>query len=77
MDTIRTENRRDIWAILLAVPWQLVLFLTTMMFVTRAWGTFFALFGVLVTLTLGLYFTWFRHLSTTEEAEGVRASPVP
>ena len=74
MDAIRTENRRDIWAICLAVPWQLVLFLTTMMFVTRAWGTFFTLLGVLVALTIGLYFTWFRHLSTSETAE---ASPAP
>jgi Na+/proline symporter len=74
MDTIRAENRRDIWAICLAVPWQLVLFLTTMMFVTRAWDTFFTLLGVLVALTVGLYFTWFRHLSTAEEAE---ASPAP
>jgi Na+/proline symporter len=74
MDTIRAENRRDIWAICLAVPWQLVLFLTTMMFVTRAWGTFFTLLGVLVVLTVGLYFTWFRHLSTAEEAEASPAS---
>jgi Na+/proline symporter len=68
MDAIRAENRRDIWAICLAVPWQLVLFLTTMMFVTRAWDTFFTLLGVLVALTVGLYFTWFRHLSTADEA---------
>jgi Na+/proline symporter len=74
MDAIRAENRRDIWAICLAVPWQLVLFLTTMMFVTRAWGTFFTLLGVLVVLTVGLYFTWFRHLSTAEEAEASPAS---
>ena len=74
MDAVRAENRRDIGAILLAVPWQLVLFLTTMMFVTRAWGTFFTLLGVLVALTIGLYFTWFRHLSTSEEGE---ASPAP
>ncbi len=74
MDAVRAENRRDIGAILLAVPWQLVLFLTTMMFVTRAWGTFFTLLGVLVALTVGLYFTWFRHLSTSEEGE---ASPAP
>ena len=73
MDAVRAENRRDIGAILLAVPWQLVLFLTTMMFVTRAWGTFFTLLGVLVALTIGLYFTWFRHLSTSDET--VEASP--
>lgn len=74
MDIIRAENRRDIWAICLAVPWQLVLFLTTMMFVTRAWGTFFTLLGVLVALTVGLYVTWFRHLSTAEEAKASPAS---
>ena len=74
MDAIRAENRRDIVAIGLAVPWQLVLFLTTMMFVTRAWSTFFTLLGVLVALTVGLYFTWFRHLSTSDEVATDEAS---
>lgn len=61
---IRTENRRDILAILLAVPWQLVLFLTAMQLVTGRWDLFAILFGILIVLSAGLYVTWFRHLST-------------
>ena len=67
LDAIRTENRRDILAICIAVPWQLVLFLTTMMVVTRRWMTVGVLAGILVVLSVGLYFTWYRHLSVSEE----------
>ena len=69
MDAIRSENRRDILGIVLAVPWQLVLFLTTMMFVTREWGTFFVLLTLLAALTTGLYFVWFRHLDRSSVKE--------
>ena len=49
------------------MPWQLVLFLTTMMVVTRRWMTVGVLAGILVVLSVGLYFTWYRHLSVSEE----------
>ena len=62
IDTIKTENRRDIAGLFLAVPWQLVLFLTTMMFVTREWDVFFVLLTVLVGLSVALYLVWYRHL---------------
>ena len=68
LEAIRAENRRDILAICLAVPWQLTLFLTTMMVVTREWWTVGLLTALLVALTVGLYFTWYRHLSRTETA---------
>jgi Na+/proline symporter len=73
LESIRAESRRDILGILLAVPWQLSLFLTTMMFVTKEWGTFFVLLGVCTTLTVGLYFVWFRHLSTGGDSQDVAA----
>ena len=75
LQPIRTENRRNILGILLAVPWQLTLFLTTMMFVTKQWGTFFVLLGLCVALTVGLYLVWFRHLSTSDASE--KAASVP
>ena len=63
MAKINQENRRDIIAIFFAVPWQVVLFLTGMMIVLKQWANFISLFGILIILSLGLYWFWFRHLS--------------
>ena len=60
---INQENRRDIIAIFFAVPWQIVLFLTGMMIVLKQWTNFISLFGILIILSFGLYWFWFRHLS--------------
>ncbi|MEM0961934.1 MAG: hypothetical protein AAGK21_05245, partial [Bacteroidota bacterium] len=61
---IRTETRRDIVAICVAVPWQLVLFLTPMAMVTKRWDQFAILLAILVALSVALYATWYRHLRT-------------
>jgi SSS family solute:Na+ symporter len=61
---IQAENRRDIIAIFFAVPWQIVLFLTTMTIIMGTWFDFAWLFVILVLLSLGLYFFWYRHLSS-------------
>lgn len=68
------ENKRDIRSIFIAVPWQLTLFLTPMVFVTRQWHLFWPLFGLLIVLSLLLYFGWFRHLSALPRTP-VEASP--
>ena len=60
---INEENRRDIIAIFFAVPWQVVLFLTGMMIVLKQWSNVGILFVLLVVLSAGLYWFWFRHLS--------------
>ncbi len=60
---IKKENRRDIASIAMAVPWQIVLFLTGMSFILKNWNAFFVLLVVLFGLSLGLYNTWFKHLS--------------
>lgn len=59
---IRTETRRDIAGILIAVPWQLVLFLTPMAMVTKRWDQFFVLLGILAVLSGLLYVVWYRNL---------------
>jgi len=74
LEAIRAENRRDLLAICVAVPWQLTLFLTTMMAVTREWWTVATLTGLLAVLTVALYFLWYRHLSVAEE-ETAHADP--
>lgn len=61
---IDQENRRDIIATFFAVPWQVVLFLTGMTIIVRRWDEFWWLSLILIGLSAGLYFYWFRHLST-------------
>ena len=68
---VRRENRRDIAGVLLAVPWQLTLFLTTMMVVTRAWGQLSVLVALLIALSVALYFVWYRHLAGPDEPSAV------
>ncbi|MFQ6604441.1 MAG: sodium:solute symporter family protein [Fidelibacterota bacterium] len=68
MVQINKENRRDIFSTFLAVPWQIVLFLFGMMVIMKQWGNATNLFIILALLSVGLYFMWFRHLSTEVNA---------
>lgn len=63
MDKINQENRRDILSTFLAVPWQVILFLTGMAVIMKSWNQFGWLLLLLLILSIGLYFKWFRHLS--------------
>jgi SSS family solute:Na+ symporter len=63
MAKINAENKRDLVSLVMAVPWQVVLFLTMMMIVMGRWDSFAVLLVILAVLSVGLYFTWFRHLS--------------
>jgi len=64
MQQINKENKRDIIATFFAVPWQVVLFLTGMTIILKRWDEFSWLLGILIILSSGLYYFWFRHLST-------------
>lgn len=72
MENVNKENRRDIISIFMAVPWQLVLFLMWMMVIMRRWDSFGYLFLLLVALSIGLYFGWYRHLSTEVKLESAK-----
>jgi solute:Na+ symporter, SSS family len=61
---IKKENRRDIIATFIAIPWQLTLFMFMMNLVFKDWGQAIALGSVFIVLSVGLYFLWFKHLST-------------
>ncbi len=69
MEQINAENRRDIIATFFAVPWQVVLFLTGMAVILKSWDQFSWLLLMLVVLSAGLYFFWFRHLSEEVEVD--------
>jgi len=63
MDKINVENKRDIKSTFLAVPWQVVLFLTGMAVILKRWDELLWLGIILIVLSVGLYFNWYRHLS--------------
>ncbi|RMH66245.1 MAG: sodium:solute symporter [Calditrichaeota bacterium] len=71
MEQINTENRRDIIATFFAVPWQVVLFLTGMTIILKRWDEFAWLAGLLLILSAGLYYFWFRHLSSEVRVDDV------
>jgi len=56
--SIRAENRRDLAALGLAVPWQVVLFLLPMTVVMHRWRDAGALAAALLVLSLGLRSLW-------------------
>ncbi|MEE9122974.1 MAG: sodium:solute symporter [candidate division NC10 bacterium] len=62
LERIDRENRRDAISVLMAVPWQLALFLMWMMLVMRQWEAFGILLLVFAVLSTGLYFFWYRFL---------------
>jgi len=66
---VKSETRRDQISIFFAVPWQLVLFLTMMMIVFKRWHDLLILVPLLVILSAGLYYFWFRHLSQEVKIE--------
>ena len=68
---IHRENRRDIIAVVIAVPWQLVMFLIWITLILRQWvqfGVVVLIFGV---LTIFLYFGWYRYLGKEVKTEEV------
>ena len=69
LTAIHAENRRDIIALFFAVPWQIVLFLTGMMIVLKQWSNAGILAVLLIPLSAGLYWFWYRHLSKEAEVE--------
>ncbi len=69
MKQINKENRRDILSTFFAVPWQVVLFLTGMTIILKRWDEMLWLSGILILLSIGLYFNWFRHLSSEVKVE--------
>ncbi len=76
IEQVNKENRRDIFSTFLAVPWQLVLFFLWMMLIMRRWDQFTYLLIALIVLSVILYFSWFRHLSTEVRIEDQsRATP--
>jgi len=56
MSKVNAENRRDIISVCMAVPWQVILFLSMMMIILRRWDSFTWLAIILAILSVGLYY---------------------
>jgi Na+/proline symporter len=63
---IDAENKRDIFSTFIAVPWQITLFLFMMSLMFKTWSTALILAIICGTLTIILYFSWYKHLSTND-----------
>jgi len=61
---IDSENKRDIFSTFIAVPWQLIFFLFMMSIMFKNWPSVVILGILLAVLTITLYFSWYKHLST-------------
>jgi hypothetical protein len=64
IQAVDKENRRDIFSTVLAVPWQVSFFLLMMSIMFKAWTNVLVLGVVFLVLSISLYFTWYKHLST-------------
>jgi len=61
-ESIRGEHRRDAGSTVVAVCWQLTLFLTMMFVVLKEWETLAVLLVLLAICSILLYRLWYRHL---------------
>jgi SSS family solute:Na+ symporter len=66
-EQINKENRRDIISTVIAMVWQLSLFLSGMMLILGHWGKLGLLLGVFAFTSVLLYFNWYKHLSNEVE----------
>lgn len=70
IDQVEAENKRDILSTFYAVPWMLLMCITPMLLMVRLWDAFIVALGLLIVLSIALYFSWFRHLSTEVDLDG-------
>jgi hypothetical protein len=63
---IDAENKRDIFSTFIAVPWQISLFLFMMSLMFKTWSTSLILGVICATLSIILYFSWYKHLTTND-----------
>ena len=64
---IDAENKRDIFSTIIAVPWQISLFLFMMSLMFKTWSMSLILGAICGTLTIILYFSWYKHLSSNNQ----------
>jgi len=63
---VDAQNRRDLWLLIPACLWQLMLFWLMTAFVAKLWQSFFISVAVTVVLSGILYKYWYKNLSTAD-----------
>ena len=66
---IKQENRRDLLAVFLAIPWQLVFFMMGISLMMKRWNSLIVLLVMFVLLSIALYFIWLRKLTISVRTE--------
>lgn len=64
----RSESRRDMVNVVLAIAWHLVGVVAVISLVLHRWSTLAPAGGVFVVLAVVLFFTWYKHLQTATDA---------
>jgi Na+/proline symporter len=64
-DSIRSENRLGLMNMMIALAWQLCLFITVIAAVWHNWQAMYPALAALFVLSVALYFFWYRNLSAT------------
>ena len=74
---VHAENKRDLVSVVLAVPWQLAMFLIWITLILRQWNGFFMTLAVFAFLSLLLYFNWYRYLGKEVAERELLPAPPP
>jgi CHASE2 domain-containing sensor protein len=72
-DPIRSENRLGLLNMVVALAWQLCMFITVIAAVWHHWDAMFPALAAFLALSVMLYFSWYRKLA----ASGVGADDHP
>ena len=62
----KREHRNDLITVVIALAWQISLFMLPMQFMIRNWLGFYALVPVFLASCIGLYFFWWRNLPSPD-----------
>ena len=70
---VRSENTRDLFNMLVALVWQIAMFISVVTLVMHKWTAMTVAMVITTVFSLVLYVSWYRHLPTTgtgdEESE--------
>ncbi len=74
---MRREHRNDMITTVIALVWQVTLFLLPMQILTRNWSGTFTTLPIFAVSCIGLYFFWWRNLPSPDEKIADFASKTP
>jgi solute:Na+ symporter, SSS family len=64
------EHRNDLISLLIAVPWQFLLYWTPVQFMFKEYEKFYISLALLIAASIGLYYFWYRNLPGASDVCG-------